>query len=138
MRAEQISVTDHALLRWNERVSTTGMCHVSEIVEAVKKSTFIKKNQPVPYVLARRDNTVYSQYNNILFIMEPLSIDKFKLITVITDSSQTSEEAFEPTPILNEELLPDEPSFKTILEESNWLTQKKRQIDTGETECRKC
>ena len=128
MRAEQVSVTDHALLRWNERVSITGKCHVDEIVDAVKKSKIIKKNEILPYVSNRKSNTVYSQHENVLFIMEPISIDEFKLITVITDSSQE----FEITEIQDfyQDLrFPEEPNFSSIKEENDWLLFKKKQIE---------
>ena len=125
-----ISVTDHALLRWNERVSETGNCHVDEIVHAIKKSKIIKKNEPVPFVTNRRNNTVYTFNGQVLFILDPISIDEFKLITVITDNNQSVPETYEPKTIVEEgPMFHDEPVFKTRLEEYEWLIHKKRQTE---------
>jgi hypothetical protein len=83
MRAKIIHVTDHALLRWKQRVSLNGNVKADEIVEMVKKSKVVKKNQPLPYAMPRMNNIVYSTVDNIMFVMEPVSIDEYRLVTVI-------------------------------------------------------
>lgn len=83
MRAEIVHVTDHALLRWSQRVSELG--NVFEIKNAIKKSRVIKKCEPLPYHLPRLDGSVYSVYNGVMFVMEPVSIDEYRLVTVVSE-----------------------------------------------------
>ena len=124
MRAESVSVTDHALLRWNERVSISGNSHVSEIEEAVKNSKIIKKSEPIPFVTNRKENTTYAFNGQVLFVLESISIDQYRLITVITDSAQPSEAEETLSPAL------EEPVFKNYTEEYNWLLLQKKQTET--------
>jgi hypothetical protein len=85
MRAEIIHITDHAVLRWNERVSCNIENNVHDIIKIVKLSKIIKKNEPLPYSLPRIDGTVYAVYKEILLVLEPITIDEYKLITVIAE-----------------------------------------------------
>lgn len=134
MRAESISITDHALLRWNERVSVRATSHVSEIEEAVKNAKIIKKNEIIPYVTSRKENTTYAFDGEILYVLESISIDHYRLITVITDSSQSSERevGYEPEETNNviPEIIPGEPIFKSRAAENNWLLIQKRQTES--------
>lgn len=84
MRAQLIHVTDHALLRWKQRVAIHGNFKTHDILEAIKKSKVLKKNQPLPYAMPRKKNTVYSTFDDIMFVMEPVSIDEYRLVTVIS------------------------------------------------------
>lgn len=83
MRAETVHVTDHALLRWKQRVSKN--VNVHDIIDAVKASKVIKKKEPLPYSMPRWDGSVYTFNNGIMFILECVSIDEYKLITMIAD-----------------------------------------------------
>lgn len=82
MRFEIVHVTDHALLRWIQRVSKNG--NVFEITNAIKKSKIIKKYELIPYPLPRKEGTVYSIYNGIVFVMEPITIKEYRLVTVVS------------------------------------------------------
>lgn len=84
MRVNIVHITEHAKKRWNSRVSSCDNVH--DIIEVVKNSAFIKKDQPLPYGLPRLPNKVYSIKNTVLFIMEAVNIDEYRLITVINDS----------------------------------------------------
>lgn len=87
MRAEIVHVTDHALLRWRERAATRGDANVYEIISAVKQSRVVKKNEPMPFLMPRQQDSVYSFHNGILFILKSVSIDEYHLVTVITSNS---------------------------------------------------
>ena len=88
MRATVIHVTDHAIERWHKRVSIKGNENVHDIIEAVKESTVLKKSSPLPYGLPRRPETVYSMKSNVLFIMESITIDEYRLVTVISEEEK--------------------------------------------------
>jgi len=83
-----IHVTDHARERWHKRASIGGNENVHDIIDAVKKSKFIKKNQPLPFGLPRLPGTVYSLNNGVVFVMEAMTIDEFRLVTVITEDEK--------------------------------------------------
>lgn len=83
MRAEIVHVTDHALLRWSQRVSEKP--NVFDIKNAIQKSKVIKKCEPLPYPLPRLDGSVYSVHNGIMFVMEPITIDEYRLVTVVSE-----------------------------------------------------
>lgn len=84
MRAEIVHITDHALLRWSQRVSRE-TANVFEIKNAIQKSKVIKKCEPLPYPLPRLDGSVYSIYENIMFVMEPVTINEYRLVTVVAE-----------------------------------------------------
>ena len=85
MRAETIHVTDHAMLRWKQRASKTGDVNVHEIIKAVKESKVVKKKEFLPYRMPRFDGSVYSVNGPVLFILESVTIDEYRLITVISE-----------------------------------------------------
>lgn len=141
MRAETVHITDHALLRWRERASDSGEAKVQEIVQAVKDSRVIKKNEPLPYPLPRVDGSVYS-FNGkegLLFILESVTIDEYRLVTVI-NGGQTYRGLARPPKktIINkkkqkhvepEKTDLDMPQFDSAIEERNWLTDEKRRLE---------
>lgn len=89
MRATVIHVTDHARERWHKRVSITGNENVYDIIEAVKESTILRKSIPLPYGLPRLPQTVYSMKQNVVFVMESVTIDEYRLVTVISEEDKT-------------------------------------------------
>ena len=99
MRAETVHVTDHALLRWRQRASKTGDVKVQEIVEAVKGSRVIKRNEPLPYCMPRVDGSVYSINSGVLFILESVTIDEYRLITVIAEELVPPRTSTKPKPL---------------------------------------
>jgi hypothetical protein len=84
MRAEIVHVTDHAILRWRERAAKHADEGVDEIINAVKQSKVLKKSEPLPYPLPRLPNSVYSMKDEILFVLESVTITEYRLVTVIT------------------------------------------------------
>jgi hypothetical protein len=46
----------------------------------------IKKKELLPFSTARVVNTIYAKYQEALFVLQPLSIDEYVLITIITKS----------------------------------------------------
>lgn len=138
MRAETVHITDHALLRWKERASKTGEVKVQEIVQAVRESRIIKKNEPLPYPLPRLDGSVYSFNAGVLFILEPVTIDEYRLVTVIADEP-TYRGMSRPPKTNNprkrqkyaevQKMEIDIPSFDTFVEERQWLTDEKRRLE---------
>lgn len=86
MRACIIHVTDHAMIRWKERVSNDPYLRVHTIIDVVKKASVLKKNEPLPYKTPRQKNTIYAMHEDILFILESITIEEYNLITVITSN----------------------------------------------------
>jgi len=86
MRAQIIHVTDHAVLRWKQRVSNGEQFTVYDIIDCIRAAQVIKKSENLPFNTVRQPNTVYAQFQEALFICEPMGIDEYKLITVITYS----------------------------------------------------
>ena len=86
MRASIIHVTDHALVRWKQRVSDDPRLCVYTIIDAVKEAKVIKKDELLPFRVARQKNSMYAVYDDVLFILESLSIDEYNLITIITEN----------------------------------------------------
>jgi hypothetical protein len=142
MRAETVHVTDHALLRWKERASKTGFVHVDEIIQAVKESKVIKKNEPLPYPLPRLDGSVYSFNAGVMFVLEPVTIDEYRLVTVISD--EPTYRGFAPPKKAkssprkrqkhaeiekHEKMEIDIPNFDSFVEERQWLTNEKRRLE---------
>jgi hypothetical protein len=130
MRAETVHVTDHALLRWKERAAKTEDTNVYEIIKAVKNSKVIKKNEPLPYPLPRLDGSVYSYNDGVLFVMEPITIDEYRLVTVICESAPYCGPAKPKTKAPKKEKIEpfDIPTFDSAIEERNWLVVEKRRL----------
>jgi hypothetical protein len=88
MRAEVVHITDHAILRWSQRV-TSDRFRCADIRQAIKNSKVLRKNDPLP--LPRLDGSVYSLYDGVLFVLEPITIDEYRLVTVVSEFSKTSQ-----------------------------------------------
>ncbi len=101
MSIEFVQITDHAYKRWNERVrycsSEYNSETIYEIIQAVKKSKIIKKHEKLPCIMPRVDGSVYSIYEDILFVLEPVNIKSYRLVTVITDFKSTQITASVPS-----------------------------------------
>lgn len=82
MRAEVIHVTDHALLRWSQRVNENDT--VWDIKSAIRQSKVIKKTDLLPYSMPRLAGSVYSYDGNVMFVMEPIAINEYRLVTVVS------------------------------------------------------
>ena len=87
MRAEIVHVTDHALLRWRQRAAVHAGEGVNEIVKAVKESKVLKKKDLLPYPMPRLPYSVYAVKDEILFVLESVTITEYRLVTVITDEN---------------------------------------------------
>lgn len=85
MQIKKISITDHALIRWRERINT--LATVEDIKEVIKKASIIKKNESIPVLITRCEKTVYALHDEIIFVLEPLQKNEYKLITVIDSNS---------------------------------------------------
>lgn len=90
MRAEIVHVTDHALLRWRERAARHANEGADEIIQAVKQSKVLKKKELLPYPMPRLPNSVYSVKDEILFVLESVTITEYRLVTVITHDGGTA------------------------------------------------
>lgn len=84
MKAEIVHVTDHALLRWRERAAKHANEGADEIIQAVKQSRVLKKKELLPYPMPRLPHSVYSVKDEILFVLESVTITEYRLVTVIT------------------------------------------------------
>lgn len=124
MRAEIVHVTDHALLRWSQRVSETG--NVFEIKKAIQNSRIIKKCEPLPYPLPRLDGSVYSIYEEVMFVMEPITIDEYRLVTVISD--------FISSPRLPRKITKEKKQEKKLLKKQLLKAQQKEKKEREEDE----
>jgi len=87
MRAEIIHVTNHAFERWIQRASEHGYSSDDEITDFVKKAKIIKKSEEIPYGTKRLPNMVYAIHQDCLFVLEPVSQNEFRLITIINEST---------------------------------------------------
>jgi hypothetical protein len=119
MNAEIIHVTNHALARWRERAENKD-CSPDEIVEIVKKSRQLKKNEFLPYPVARLPNSVYTVKDNLLFILEPVTLTEYRLVTVVGDPPKL------PAKMTTIDELPCQMSAS---EERNLLLQEKKLIE---------
>lgn len=84
MRIKSIIVSDHALLRWRERVVFNSTENIDSLIETIKKARIIKKTDQMPYLIVRKIGIVYAIFHHVLFILEPTKKDEYKVITVIT------------------------------------------------------
>lgn len=84
MKPRIIHVTDHAALRWRQRIANAELCNVHDIIDSVRKSKVLRKTDVLPFMYVRHPNTVYTYKDETLFIMEPMEIDEYRLVTVIT------------------------------------------------------
>ena len=85
MRFKKLQITNHAILRWKERISPVNYTE-DDIRQVLKLARLIKKNELLPFSTARVINTIYAKYQEALFVLRPLSIDEYVLITIITKS----------------------------------------------------
>ena len=86
MKANIIHVTDHAIIRWKQRVSDDPVLSVYKIIDVVKKAKLVSKKEIIPFTTARYKNSIYAMYEDILFVMEPITIDEYNLVTIITET----------------------------------------------------
>ena len=87
MKANIIHITDHAVARWKQRVSDDPYLNVYRIIDVVKKAKLISKKEIIPFTTPRQKNTIYAIYEDILFVMEPIEIDEYNLVTIITQTA---------------------------------------------------
>ena len=90
MKAAIVHITDHAILRWKQRVSDDPKLTVYNIISIIRKARQIKKNEIMPFMTPRHTNVVYAIFQNILFIMEPITINEYNLVTIITKQENFS------------------------------------------------
>lgn len=128
MKAEIVHVTDHAALRWEQRVLKTGSMIVRDVVEAIKDSKVIKKNELLPFNLPRHADTVYA-YNSkhdALFVLDPVNIEEFRLVTVI--SSETMQRGV-PKNSQTRGKNQDKESFCKIMQDTHLCESQEEQRD---------
>jgi hypothetical protein len=85
MRFKKLQITNHAILRWKERISPVNYTE-DDIRQVLRVARLIKKKELLPFSTARVVNTIYAKYQEALFVLQPLSIDEYVLITIITKS----------------------------------------------------
>jgi hypothetical protein len=85
MRFKKLQITNHAILRWKERISPVNYTE-EDIQQVLRVARLIKKKELLPFSTARVVNTIYAKYQEALFVLQPLSIDEYVLITIITKS----------------------------------------------------
>lgn len=95
MRASTIHVTNHAYKRWIERASIRGSSSDEEITDFVKKSKVIKRHQDIPYAAKKMPNMVYAVYKDCLFVLEPVTSEEYRLITIINENAFIHEQKLE-------------------------------------------
>jgi hypothetical protein len=81
LRKAEINVTDHAALRYRERVG-----HArgdDRIVAAVRTARVIGRGEPLPSLTPRVDGTTYATDGRAVFVLRGLSAKRFELITVL-------------------------------------------------------
>lgn len=80
MKIEYISLTNHALKRWIERVGPTDP---KDIVETIKQCKAIEKKD---LFITRTKNTTYLRYeNNIIVLKEEDEKGKYTFVTIVKE-----------------------------------------------------
>ena len=87
MNTNIIHVTDHAFYRWKHRVSDDNYLNVYKIIDVVKKAKLVSKKEIIPFTIPRQKNSIYAIYEDILFVMKPIAIDEYSLVTIITQTA---------------------------------------------------
>lgn len=85
MKFSKLSITDHAILRWRQRVNSVDFTEET-IKKCLEEARIIRKNESLPFPTPRIPNTVYAVKDNIMFILQPVAIKEFNLITVVNKS----------------------------------------------------
>jgi hypothetical protein len=106
VKANIIHVTDHAVARWKQRVSDDPYLNVYRIIDVVKKAKLISKKEIIPFTTPRQKNTIYAIYEDILFVMEPIEIDEYNLVTIITQTA-TYTQIVKKTKKIKERFIPE-------------------------------
>lgn len=128
MKAEIVHVTDHALWRWRERAAERGDAPVYEVIEAVRESKIVSKGEPLPYCLPRLDGSVYSVKDDIVFVMEPVTLGEYRLVTVIAEPPKPECPSMEHNMANNNGCeLPE--NFISAQQERDWLVLEKRRLE---------
>lgn len=87
MNTNIIHVTDHAFFRWKHRVSDDNYLNVYKIIDIVKKAKLVSKKEIIPFSITRQKNSIYAIYEDILFVMKPIAINEYSLVTIITQTT---------------------------------------------------
>ena len=87
MNTNIIHVTDHAFYRWKHRVSDDNYLNVYKIIDIVKKAKLVSKKEIIPFSIPRQKNSIYAIYEDILFVMKPIAINEYSLVTIITQTT---------------------------------------------------
>lgn len=85
MNFENLNITDHAFKRWNERTFEE-KGNVENVTTALKNSKIISKKEFLPFGIPRKSNTVYAFNGSILFVLEPIKLNEYRLITLYSES----------------------------------------------------
>jgi hypothetical protein len=81
LRKATINVTDHASLRYRERV---GHAYGDDrIVAAVRSARVLGRDEPLPSLTPRVDGTTYATDGRAVFVLRGIAAKHFELITVL-------------------------------------------------------
>ena len=117
----KIYVTHHAFVRWRQRVSSKPRTHsetYSDITQAVRESRIIRKDEPLPYPVARIKENIYRLNGNVLFVINSISEDSCRLLTIINEFTEVEQKSL-PEPPVPEHIQYQRQKSKLLKEISN-------------------
>ena len=136
----QLHITDHAIVRYRERIAITGDAKCTEIVSAIRDSKFLSNGDVLPFRLTRLPRSTYCYNENLkaLFVLDSNEGDSFRVVTVYSPIDEQSQLQIEPPPQpiqvqadpKSYYVLTLRPSkeFATATEERDWLIAEKLKI----------
>ncbi len=127
-------VTDHALMRWRERVAEYADAPECEVYFAVKRAVLVPEGEPLPFV--RRPGCRYFRHATkptVYFATEVRTEDAEAVLTVIDTEYRppTTNVRKRPGPpgAAGVPLLDPEPAFPDIAARREWLTGRLREAE---------
>lgn len=86
MKFKTVHITDHAFERWEERI---GKIDKNKILDSIRTARVIKSNEVLPFATTRKKGTTYCYCEELktLFYLENVTIDEYRLVTLISENS---------------------------------------------------
>ena len=102
MRAEIIHVTDHAAMRWEQRILKEGTTNVKDIVSAIKESKIVKKNEKNDNILPiySDGDTIFIKFSTETSLKEQINKVKQR-INLIKNNINISKEKLSNSSFIN-------------------------------------
>lgn len=129
---ERISITQHAFMRWRERVSAYANGTEQEMIEDIKKSVLVREGDNLPFHRERGSTYYYHTPPESWFVIEPIQKGIVRVVTVFTLDMNTNYMLSKPKRIEDEdesEIKFHIPKFDDPLEERKWIVEEKSRME---------